>query len=193
MNESENPQADGAKAGPSVAGPVEGAKSERELEKFLTEHKIDFETVYHRPVFTVDESRDLKAGLSGGHTKNLFLKDKKGSKFLAVADSDTRADLVALGKVVGARGRLSFGSADLLGEVLGIMPGAVTPFTLLNPSASALTRVVFDSSLMAYDRLWFHPLRNDASTAITPDGLKTFATVCGFEPLVLDLSTPELA
>ena len=81
----------------------------------------------HRPVFTVDEGRDLKASMPGGHTKNLFLKDKKGALFLISAISDTEIDLNAVSKLLGA-GRFSFGSAERLMQHLGVEPGSVTLF-----------------------------------------------------------------
>ncbi|MFQ5562052.1 MAG: prolyl-tRNA synthetase associated domain-containing protein [Parvularculaceae bacterium] len=148
------------------------------------------ETVAHEAVFTVEESRALKADLPGGHTKNLFLKDKKGALFLAVAHAETRVDLVGLGKAVGAKGRLSFGKPELMTETLGVIPGAVTPFALMNETAGGLAMVIVDEALLAHDPVWFHPLENTASTAVSPADLLKFMRHCGHEPLILDLAAP---
>lgn len=150
-------------------------------------------TVDHPAFFTVEDGRAFKADMPGGHSKNLFLKDKKGVLTLATAHAETRVDLVGLGKAIGAKGRLSFGKPELMAETLGVIPGAVTPFALINPSASALSRVILDQALMEADPVWFHPLENTASTAISPGDLVSFLKSCGFAPEILDLSAPLAA
>ncbi len=157
---------------------------------FLDSLAIAHRTVEHEAFFTVEQSRALKSQWPGGHSKNLFLKDKKGALFLAVALGETQVDLVGLGKALGARGRLSFGRPELMTATMGVIPGAVTPLALIHESAQALSRVIFDKALLAHDPVWFHPLENTASTAISPEGLLKFARACGFEPLVLDLAAP---
>ena len=147
-------------------------------------------TVDHEAVFTVAESRGLKADLPGGHSKNLFLKDKKGALFLAVAQAETKIDLIGLGKALGAKGRLSFGKPALMTATLGVAPGAVTPFALVNETARALSCVILDQALLGYDPVWFHPLENTASTAISPQDLRAFVQACGFTPKILDLAAP---
>lgn len=151
---------------------------------------IAHRTVEHPPIFTVEEGRNLKASMPGGHSKNLFLKDKKDRLFLAVCHCDTAVDLVGYGKVAGAKGRLSFGRPDLMTATLGVIPGSVTPFALLNDSARALAEVAVDEALMRWDAVWFHPLENTASTAISPAGLLAFIRACGFAPRLLDLAAP---
>lgn len=154
---------------------------------------IAHRTVAHEAVFTVEESRDIKAAMPGGHSKNLFLKDKAGRLTLAVALAETRVDLVGLGKRLGAKGRYSFASGDLMTATLGVIPGAVTPFALMNESAKAVGSVVVDAALMAYDPVWFHPLENTASTAIAPGDLLRFLRHCGVSPLILPLADPLAA
>jgi len=151
---------------------------------------IAHRTVDHPAVFTVEESRAIKAEMPGGHSKNLFLKDKKGALYLAVAHAGTNVDLVGLGKVLGARGRLSFGKPELMTATLGVIPGAVTPFALINDTAKALARVVIDAALMRFPPVWFHPLENTASTAISPGDLVRFVEKCGFAPELRDLAAP---
>ena len=109
---------------------------------------------------------------------------------LAVSHADTRVDLVGLGKAIGSKGRLSFGKPELMTDTLGVIPGAVTPFALINPTAAALSRVILDTALMAADPVWFHPLENTASTAISPSDLASFVKSCGFEPEIRDLAAP---
>ncbi|HYD73422.1 MAG TPA: prolyl-tRNA synthetase associated domain-containing protein [Candidatus Binatia bacterium] len=140
-------------------------------------------THQHRAVFTVEESRDLKAALPGGHTKNLFLKDKKGRLFLLSALSDTVIDLNAVSKLIGS-GRFSFGNADLLLQHLGVTPGSVTLFGLINDAERQVT-VVLDEGLFAHNPVNFHPLRNDATTAISPTDMIKFVRATGHEPIRL--------
>jgi len=167
-----------------------GAKTREDLLAYLDKLGVNHRTVDHPAIFTVDEGRDLKRDLAGGHSKNLFLKDKKGALTLAVALSDTRIDLVGLGKAIGAKGRLSFGKPDLMTATLGVIPGAVTPFTLINESAHGLGHIILDKNILAYDPVWFHPLENTASTAISPHDLVVFVESCGFQPKILDLAAP---
>lgn len=152
---------------------------------------IAHRTEEHAAFFTVEDGRAHKASMPGGHSKNLFLKDKKGALALAVAHADTRADLVGLGKRLGARGRFSFGKPELMREVLGVEPGSVTPFALINADPDRLKTVVVDEALLAFERVWFHPLVNTASTAVSPKGLLAFIRECGFAPLILDLAAPQ--
>jgi Ala-tRNA(Pro) deacylase len=146
---------------------------------------IAHKTYEHPPVFTVEESRAACAHVPGCHTKNLFLKDRKDSLWLVVAREELRIDLNALAKQLGMA-RLSFGSADLLIAALGVPPGSVTPFALINDRDHRV-RVVLDKAMLACDPLNFHPLRNDRTTAITPADLVAFVRDTGHEPLVLAL------
>ncbi|MBI1364534.1 MAG: prolyl-tRNA synthetase associated domain-containing protein [Alphaproteobacteria bacterium] len=150
-------------------------------------------TVEHPAIFTVEEGRAFKVEMPGGHSKNLFLKDKAGRLALAVAHADTRVDLVGLGRRIGAKGRLSFGRPELMTETLGVIPGAVTPFALINDSARALAAVILDKALLEHDPIWFHPLENTASTAVSPEGLRTFLAHRGVAPVILDLARPNAA
>jgi Ala-tRNA(Pro) deacylase len=122
-------------------------------------------TVTHPPLFTVEESRALRGTIPGGHTKNLFLRDKKGTLYLVSALEDAVIELKSLHRVLGANGRFSFGSAELMRETLGIEPGAVTPFSAHNDAAGRVT-VVLDAAMMAHAQLNFHPLRNSMTTTI---------------------------
>lgn len=137
----------------------------------------------HRPIFTVAEGAGLKAKLPGGHSKNLFLKDKKGALFLLSALGDTRIDLNAVSKLIGS-GRVSFGNAELLLQHLGVTPGSVTLFALINDPGGKV-QLVLDEALFAHDPVNFHPLRNDATTAISPAGMLKFAEATGHAPIRL--------
>lgn len=142
---------------------------------------IRYTTHEHRAVFTVEESRDLKAALPGGHTKNLFLKDKKGRLFLLSALGDTVIDLNAVSKLMGS-GRFSFGNADLLMRHLGVTPGSVTVFGVINDTERNVT-LMLDEGLFAHDPVNFHPLRNNATTAMSPADLLKFCRATGHEPI----------
>lgn len=155
----------------------------------LRELGISWKTYEHQAVFTVEESSTVTDSLPGAHTKNLFLKDKKGGLWLVVVRAHLRVDLPALAKQIGAP-RFSFGSAELLIGTLGIAPGSVTPFALMNDREKKV-RVVLDADMLKLDPVNFHPLRNDRTTAIRPDDLVRFVKACGHDPLVTQI--PELA
>ena len=163
------------------------AENRRRLCSRLDEIGAPHQTVEHEAIFTVDEGRALKESLPGGHSKNLFLKDKKGQLFLVSAHCDTSIDLVQLGKILGAKGRFSFGKPELMAEVLAVEPGSVTPFALINAATRDLSSVVFDERFFEFDLVWFHPLVNTASTSIRPDDLVKFAKSCGYDPAIMSL------
>ncbi|GAB4519740.1 MAG: prolyl-tRNA synthetase associated domain-containing protein [Roseibium sp.] len=159
-----------------------------DLMAFLKELGIEVATTDHEPVFTVAESGDLHERIPGGHTKNLFLKDKKGRLFLVVALHDADIDLKKIHQVIGAQGRVSFGNADLLMEVLGVEPGSVTPFSLINDRQDHRVTPVFDAAMMRHEILNYHPLKNDATTSIAAEDLLKFAGACGHDAKVLPVS-----
>jgi Ala-tRNA(Pro) deacylase len=158
----------------------------QDLFDLLDRHGIAHTTHEHRPVFTVDEGHDIKAALPGGHTKNLFLKDDRGQIWLISALGETRIDLKALPRTIGS-GRLSFGKPELMEEVLGVTPGSVTAFALINDTDHRV-RFVLDGALMAHDLVNFHPLANDATTAVSSQGFLQFLAALGVEPLMVDFS-----
>ncbi len=146
-------------------------------------------TVEHVAVFTVAESQFIKESIPGGHTKNLFLKDRKGRIFLVTAQSEAQIDLKRLHETIGASGRVSFGSAELLGEVLGVEPGSVTPLALVNDVEGRVS-FVLDERLMGYDIVNVHPLVNTMTTTIAAGDLLDFLRATGHEPRVLALPAP---
>ena len=152
---------------------------------------IAHETQHHPAVFTVDESKRLRGVLPGAHVKNLFLKDKKSRLFLISAVEDTRIDLKKVHELIGGSGRVSFGSGDLLLEVLGVEPGSVTPFAAINDTLGRVT-VVLDERLMTHDRINVHPLVNTMTTGVGREALLAFLRHTGHEPLVIALASPEL-
>lgn len=156
--------------------------SEAELMARLAALEIETTTARHPAVFTVEQSKALRGALPGGHAKNLFLKDKKGVLWLVMALEDRAIDMKALRRVLGSAA-LSFASAETLRRVLRVEPGSVSPFALINDTASAV-RVVLDAGLMALGTLNFHPLVNTATTTISAEGLVKFIRACGHEPRV---------
>jgi len=163
-----------------------GVADRQDLFARLEELGIVATTVEHEPVFTVAQSEGLRARLPGAHTKNLFLTDKDGSALLVVAKDDTRVDLKALARRLGL-GRLSFGKPELLLALLGVPPGSVTPFALINDS-HARVAVVIDAALLDFAEVNFHPLENMATTRIASADLMRFIRACGHEPKVMVLS-----
>lgn len=157
----------------------------------LAELGIETRTVEHEPVFTVAESEKLERDLPGGHTKNLFLKDAKGKLFLVTAESHSPVNLKSLHKILGCA-RLSFGKPELLMEVLGVPPGAVTAFALINDRDRQVS-FVFDERLMAFDTINCHPLENTATTSIARGDLLRFIRACGHEPRIVGLVDAPIA
>jgi Ala-tRNA(Pro) deacylase len=145
-------------------------------------------TVEHIPVFTVEEAKKVHENIPGGHCKNLFCKDEKGVLWLIVALEDARIDLKAAKDRIGSK-RLTFGKPELLQEILGVGPGSVTPFGLINDTA-AHTNVILDEAMMRQEKLNFHPLKNDATTTISSVDLVTFIKATGHNLRIVAVSDP---
>jgi Ala-tRNA(Pro) deacylase len=156
---------------------------------FLDSLGIVHTTVSHAPLFTVAESRALRGQIPGGHTKNLFLKAKSGELFLIVALEHAPIDLKRLHHRFDV-GRFSFGSADLMRMVLGVDPGAVTPFAVINDRAGQVT-VVLDAPMMDHPLLNYHPLDNARTTTIGRDDLVRFLEATGHPPRILRISESQ--
>lgn len=175
---------------PADAAPAPSSRmTAPELIDHLSRLGLRTETREHDAVFTVEQSAPVKAGIPGAHSKNLFLKDRRGRLFLVVAEHDTRVDLRTLHERVGASGRFSFASADLLREVLGVEPGSVTPFAVVHDREGRVS-VVLDALLMRHERLNFHPLVNTMTTGISDRDLLAFLRSTGHEPAIVELGPP---
>lgn len=172
------------------AGTIATPKTSEDLFALLEQLGIRTKTFEHPPVFTVAESQELRDEIPGGHTKNLFLKDKKGNFFLLTVGEAAEIDLKRIHTIIGAQGRVSFGKPDALMELLGVVPGAVTCFGVINDTENRV-RLIFDSALMEHEIINGHPLRNDATTTIGRDDLKRFVEATGRAFTVLNLSAPE--
>jgi Ala-tRNA(Pro) deacylase len=156
----------------------------------LKELGIESHTIDHEPVFTVEESQGLRGQLPGGHVKNLFLRNKKEEMWLVTVEESKRVDLKALGETLtgasGSAAKLSFGSPDRLMKYLGVIPGAVTPFAVINDKERAV-RMVLDRDLLRFDRVHAHPLVNFKATALAPADLLRFLEAEGHPPQVLEI------
>ncbi|WP_181705062.1 prolyl-tRNA synthetase associated domain-containing protein [Chthonobacter rhizosphaerae] len=161
-------------------------KTTDDLFAFLDQLGITHSTVEHPPLFTVEESQGLRGDIPGGHSKNLFVKDKKSRLFLVTAREDAKLDLKTIHTAIGGSGRVSFGSGELLEEVWGVKPGSVTPFGAINDTDGRVT-VVLEKALLALEPVNFHPLRNTATTSIAPADLIRFLEATGHPPVVTDL------
>jgi Ala-tRNA(Pro) deacylase len=157
-----------------------------DLFAFLDRLGISHKTAIHPPLYTVEESQALRGTIPGGHTKNLFLKDKKGAIFLVVLREDARVDLKTLHQKLDA-GRFSFGSAELLRELLGVEPGSVTPFGVINDTEKRVS-VVLDAAMMQEAVLNYHPLVNTMTTSIARDDLIRFLAATGHQPRITQVS-----
>jgi len=174
---------------------MESPATETELYAFFDKHGIAYKTHRHDPVFTVGEAQAARAGMNGGHSKNLFVRDKKKNHALIIAHEDQRIDLKGLAAQIGL-GRVSFASPDRLMAHLGVAPGSVTPFSLLNayqrptPSNREIL-VIIDKKLLTFERVYFHPLHNAATTSVSPEHLVKFIKACGFEPDIVSFEKPS--
>lgn len=161
--------------------------SPSDLFAFLDHLGIAHETVEHAATFTVEEGRHLKAPMPGGHSKNLFMKDKDGTIVLISAWADSQLKLNQLHKLISTR-RLSFASAELMVECLGVEPGSVTAFALMNDKDQRV-QFIADAALMGFDRVNFHPLVNTATTSIQREDLRRFVEATGHSLTVVDFSS----
>lgn len=159
------------------------------LLSMLDELGIAAKTHHHEAVFTVSESQKIKQEIPGGHTKNLFLKDKKGNFFLLVAESHANIRLNSVHGLIGARGRVSFGNAEALMQLLGVKPGSVTAFAPVNDTENQV-KVIIDKPLLEHDLINCHPLTNEMTTTISREDLLRFLVHVDHEPLIVQVSEP---
>lgn len=158
-----------------------------QLLAFLQEKGIEARTVDHPPLATVADSQALRGELDGGHTKNLFLKDKKGRHFLVSVEEEAVVDLKTIHGLIGGSGRVSFGSPEAMEAYLGVKPGAVTLFGVVNDADKKVT-VVIDEGLLAHETINAHPLVNTATTAVSRADMLRFLELVDHKPLVLKVA-----
>ncbi len=144
----------------------------------------------HEPLFTVEQADKWEASIPGGHIKNLFLKDDRGKFWLLVADAHAKIELKKVAQLIKAP-KLRFADANLLMEYLGVLPGSVTPFALINDTHHAV-QVILDSDLLTYDVINAHPLQNDATISINQNDFKKFLEYTGHNPIVINFNIYEL-
>ena len=162
-------------------------KSSEDLFAFLEGLGIRTTTRTHEPLFTVEDSQRLRGEIAGAHTKNLFLKDKKDNYFLLTVEEEATIDLKSIHQLIGASGRVSFGRAEALAELLGVTPGAVTAFGAINDTQGRV-KIIVDAGLAAEPLINAHPLVNTATTTISSADLLAFIKATGHDPLVLNLT-----
>ncbi len=168
------------------------ATEPQELFAFLDKLGIAYRTIEHPPLFTVEQSQALRGKIMGGHTKNLFVKDKKGALFLLTALEDAAIELKSLHRLLGASGRFSFGSPELLRATLGVEPGAVTPLAVMNDRAGRVS-IALDAELMRHEIINCHPLVNTMTLSMAAADLLRFLEVTGHRPRIQCLAQPPQA
>ncbi len=159
--------------------------SPEDLFQCLDDLAIAHETTHHPALHTVSESQAVRGQIAGAHNKNLFLRDKKKQTWLVCTLEDKPIEMKQLPGQIGAA-RLSFGSADRLAEFLGVLPGSVTPFALIN-DPECRVKVVLDTAMLDHEQVNFHPLVNTMTTTISSTDLLRFVRACGHDPLMLRL------
>ncbi|MEW9838146.1 prolyl-tRNA synthetase associated domain-containing protein [Mesorhizobium marinum] len=163
-------------------------KTPADLFAYLDDLGIRVTTVSHPPLYTVADSQALRGDIPGAHTKNLFLKDKKDNYFLVTIEEDAQVDLKQIHHMIGAASRVSFGKPEALMALLGVAPGAVTAFGLINDDKGAV-RFVVDSDLVRQETINAHPLTNEATTSVRSEDLLAFVRATGHEPAILKVSS----
>jgi Ala-tRNA(Pro) deacylase len=161
-----------------------------DLLAWLAELGVEQTTHEHPAVFRVGEGDELKAAIPGAHTKNLFLKDAKDQLWLISAEGHAQIDLKRLHHVIGSA-RLSFGNEALMAQTLGVSPGSVTAFGLVNDREHRV-RFVLDRTLAEAELVNFHPLTNTATTTVSADGFRRFLDAIGVKPLVVDFAAMQV-
>lgn len=152
----------------------------------LSELGVEYKLYHHEAVFTVAEGEKLDAGIPGTPCRNLFLRDKKKNNFLLVLQHATEVEIKKLPDIIGSD-RLSFGSAERLWEYLGVRPGSVCPYSIINDTGNNV-KICLDKSMMETDLVNYHPLVNTMTVGTTPQGLMRFIESCGHVPHIVDLS-----
>lgn len=159
----------------------------QELLSILNNKGYKTTTVEHEALFSVDQSRKLRGEISGAHTKNLFVKDKKGNYFLLVLEENAKIDLNRLHKIIGAKSRLSFGKPEMLMQYLGVTPGSVTAFSVINDNQCHV-KLIIDKPLLENEKLNCHPLTNKMTTTIFRDDLLQFLANVNHKPEIIQIS-----
>lgn len=162
-----------------------------ELIAFLSANGLEATTYSHPPLHTVAESRELRGDIPGAHTKNLFLRDSKKNYFLVSIEEETPVNLKGLRDKIGARGNLSFASAEALFEKLGVLPGSVTLLAAINDPGHQVT-IAIDEALLAAPVVACHPLTNEKTTCLSPAALLAFFRLTGHEPLRISLEAESV-
>ena len=155
----------------------------------LKELGVEFELHHHEAVYTVAESEKVDAEIPGTHCRNLFLRDKKKKNYLVVLQNATEVDMKKLPDVIGS-GRLSFGSDERLWQYLGVRPGSVCPFSIINDTDNNV-KIILDKSMMETQRVNYHPLLNTMTVGLSPDDLIKFIENTGHEAHIVDLSSAK--
>lgn len=162
-------------------------KTAEDLFRFLDDLGVSHTTKSHAPVFTVAEAVALRDEIPGGHTKNLFLKDKKDNYFLLTVEEHATIDLKTVHTIIGAASKVSFGKPEKLMEYLGVVPGAVTAFGVINDQGKDVT-LIFDEELMTFDIINLHPLSNDQTTSVSSKDMLRFVEATGHQVNVLKVT-----
>lgn len=160
-----------------------------ELYALFDSHDISYVHNTHPPLHTVEESRELRGNLPGAHVKNMFLKDKKDRLWLVTCLEHRKIRIRDLEKQVGAA-KASFGKPELLWDALGIRPGAVSPFGLINDPDHRV-QPILDAQMLDVDPINAHPLHNEATTTLSAADFKRFFQITGHAPLIIDFDALE--
>ena len=165
-------------------------KTSKQLLDTLTKIGIRYDTQHHLPMYTVVQSKELRgAPKPGAYTKNLFLRNKKGSMWLLTCCEDSDLDLHTVSTQLQA-GRLSFGSIERLKQFLGVTPGSVSPFALINDSTLSVS-FVMEKKLLQSKNIHLHPLDNTQTTTISTKDFLRFLAYIQHTPTYIEFTLDE--
>lgn len=163
----------------------------QELLDKLTSLNIKYKLHEHEPLFTVEQAQKISLEIPGGHIKNLFLKDDNGKFWLIVAQDNAKIELKKVAQLVNAP-KLRFAHEQLLMHHLGVKPGSVTPFALINDKEHQV-QVILDATLDSFEIINAHPLENDATISVSQSDFNKFLEYTGHKPIIIDFNTYELS
>jgi Ala-tRNA(Pro) deacylase len=159
--------------------------SPQALLDYLAGLGVAYDLHHHKAVFTVAESEDVDAAIPGTHCRNLFLRDHKKNNFLVVLQNATEVEIKKLPELIGSSNKLSFGSAERLWECLGVKPGSVCPYSIINDTGHQV-KICLDKSMMETEIVNFHPMVNTMTIGVKPADLIRFVESCGHVPHIVD-------
>ena len=153
-------------------------RGQAELYSLLERLEIQFEYHEHPPLATIEDAKIHWVNYNSGRCKNIFFRNHKGDRhYLVILEHLRQLNIRDLEKKL-KQGKLTFASDQRLKKYLGVEPGSVSPFGLINDSEKHV-HLFIDEKLNEFDRLTFHPNINTASLVISKSDFLKFLEYTG--------------